>query len=125
MLIDQQFHRGRQAYTVHQIHHLDGHVLRVQVERDHYEIQSHATVDVLTPQLTWTPLTFTSADTWHARTPIDSTTAAPLLPIASNLAERAQRILAPMADATTEPPAPSPRPATPRRRSPSRGEATS
>lgn len=116
MIIDEQFHRGKQSYRVHQIRHLDGHILRIRVERDHYAFQSHAVVEVLTSRLDWTPLTFTTPATWHGRTPIDATSAAGLLPIADDLAERARRILTPV---------PASAAATARRRSPARREATS
>lgn len=96
MIVDEQFHQGSQSYKVQQIHHLDGHVLRVRVQRDFYQTQSHAVVEVLTASLDWTPLTFTSPNIWHAQTPTDASNAKPLRPIAGELTYRAQCILAPV-----------------------------
>lgn len=94
MLIDESFDLGRQSYTLTRIHHLDGHVLRVEVKRDFYGFQSYATVAVLTPQQTWTVLASTPPDGWHDRTPTKATHAGCLSPIADGLVARGQRILA-------------------------------
>jgi hypothetical protein len=101
VIVDESFHRGRHTYTLTRIHHHDGHVLRVEVLRNFYEDQSHATVAVLGAQRTWTVLASAPPSDWHARTTSHATDARQLIPIADQLARRGRRILAATGPDTT------------------------
>jgi hypothetical protein len=101
MIVDESFHRRRQTDTLTRTYHLDGHVLRVEVIRDFYKFQSHATVSVLTPQRTWTMLASAPPSDWHDRTTSQPTDARQLAPVAEQLARRGQRILATTTPDTT------------------------
>ena len=94
MIVDESFNpeQGRGCYRLTQVHHLDGRTLRVRVHRDSYQGQSHATVEVLTPHLTWTELAERPpADWWPSTEPTPSRAA--LAPVAAHLVERARAIL--------------------------------
>ena len=100
MIIDETFCQTRQGcYELTQVHHIDGLTLRVRVQRDAYAFQSHAVAEVLTPERAWTAIAHTPHTAWHPDTPLATTTAAPLLPVAEALLTRARRILTPAANA--------------------------
>ena len=84
---------GQGSYRLTRVHHVLGYVVRIAVERDYYARQSHARVEVLTPQLTWTPLAYTPPTEWHPHTPLRHADAGTLAPIADQLLERVRRIL--------------------------------
>ncbi len=95
MIVDETFDPSRSGcYELTRVHHADGHILRVRVRRDAYPQQSSAVVEVLTSAKTWTVLTATPPAAWHAGTPYDAATGAPLHPIAERLLVRARAILA-------------------------------
>ena len=94
MIIDETFCQTRQGcYELTQVHHVDGMTVRVRVHRDAYAFQSHAVVEVLTPDRAWTALAHTPHPEWYPATPLSSRTAAPLRPVAAQLLTRARRIL--------------------------------
>lgn len=95
MIVDESFDpkHGRGCYSLTQAHHLDGRTLRVRVHRDTYQAQSHAVVEVLTPQMTWTELAEGVSADWWPRTGATPDRAA-LAIVAGHLVERARAILA-------------------------------
>jgi hypothetical protein len=98
VIVDETFHSSRYGcYHLTRVYHVDGHVLRVRVSRDFYDLQSHAVAEVLTPQRTWTVVASAPFTEWHRATPATTATAAPLTPIADQLLARARRILTPSA----------------------------
>ncbi|MFF0172905.1 hypothetical protein [Micromonospora profundi] len=90
MIVDEVFHQsGHGTYELTRVHHSDGYVLRVRVYRDSYAKQSTAVAEVLTPLLTWTIIASSPGGGWHRTTP----DAAPLIPVADEVLQRARRIL--------------------------------
>jgi len=97
VIVDETFALTGQGYRLTRVHHLGEHTLRVRVNRDGYEEQSHAVVEVLTPALTWTQLAAEPTPTWyqatpgrHARPTPDATA---LSAVADRLLDRGRRIL--------------------------------
>jgi hypothetical protein len=94
VIVDEAFNpnRGRGCYQLNRVHHVDGHTLRVRVYRDSYQVQSTATVGVLTPELTWTVLADQPPeDWWHTTEQAANRTA--LTAVADRLVDRARAIL--------------------------------
>lgn len=56
MLVDSCFDTYHNGYTLTQVHHHAGAVLRVPIRRDQLSSPSFALVEVLTPCWTWTEL---------------------------------------------------------------------
>ncbi len=73
------------------------HTVRVRIARDFYQIQSHALAEVLTQELTWTPLCEQPPEQFFDQSPLHGPNAAAteafLLTLADDLARRAARIL--------------------------------
>lgn len=69
MRVDTSFALGRQDYRLTEIHHLDGHIIRIDILRDTYQQQSFAHVEVLSQAKTWTLLVTEPASTWHDQAP--------------------------------------------------------
>ncbi|MEU2661441.1 hypothetical protein [Micromonospora sp. NPDC007220] len=94
MIVDEVFHQGGHGtYELTRVHHTDGYVLRVRVCRDSYATQSTAVAEVLTPLSTWTAIASSPGGGWHRTTPTASPDAAPLVPVADEVLQRARRIL--------------------------------
>lgn len=94
MIVDNVFHQcGPGCYELTRVHHTDGYVLRVRVYRDSYAKQSTAVAEVLTPLFTWTIIASSPGHSWHRTTPTTAPDAAPLIPVADEVLQRARRIL--------------------------------
>jgi hypothetical protein len=103
-LVDGGCDIGRQTYTLTRVYrltvrragHTSSRTVRIQVRRDSYRQQSHATAYVLTDALTWTALASTGTEAWFDATPspyardgkVDA-----LWWVADALLERVRRIL--------------------------------
>ena len=99
MIVDESFDpRPEGDYTLTRIHHIDGHVLRVQVRRNSHLEQSYGVVEVLTPDLTWTVIAEAPPAGWHHATPYRAQGPEPLTPVAEELLVRGRRILTPAGD---------------------------
>jgi hypothetical protein len=96
VIVDEAFnpHRGHGCCQLTRIHRLDGHTLRVRVYRDSYAFQSTATVEVLTPALTWTVLADQPPEDWWRDTNHTASRAS-LSAVADRLINRARTILNP------------------------------
>jgi hypothetical protein len=98
MVVDSTFDSQDGKYSLTEVHHAGSgqcrHTIRVRVQRDHYERQSVACAEVLTPELTWTVLVTTPAGDWYPATPFRGVPATLVL-VAADLVERAERVLAP------------------------------
>lgn len=65
-LLSEQYGKSRQSVTMTSTFQATtGHVVRVTVTNDSYREQSSARAEVLTPALTWTPLTYEPVERWH------------------------------------------------------------
>lgn len=69
MRVDTSFALGRQDYRLTEIHHLGGHIIRIDILRDTYQQQSFAHVEVLSTAKTWTLLATEPASAWHDQAP--------------------------------------------------------
>lgn len=97
MLVDTTFRIGSQDYQLTEIHHLGGHIVRVDIRRDAYPQQSWAHAQILSTTKQWTTLVTAPVPDWYERSPgpWQLREVPPLLGrLATQLRERAQRILA-------------------------------
>jgi hypothetical protein len=97
MLIDTTFRTGYQDYQLTEIHHIDGHIVRIDIRRDGYPEQSFARVQILAITKQWTTLATAPVGEWHEHTPGPSRLGGvpPIVRrLATRLRERAERILA-------------------------------
>ncbi|MEV6523153.1 hypothetical protein AB0M43_14480 [Longispora sp. NPDC051575] len=95
-LLDRQFETTTQGYKLTRVDKLAEHTVRTRVYRDFYPAQSHAIVEVLTPELTWTDLASSEPSRWHDSLPshVSSNLSDALLDdIAAQLLQRAATIL--------------------------------
>lgn len=99
MRVDTSFASGRQDYRLTEIHHLGGHIVRIDIRRDVYQQQSWAQAEVLSQAKTWTLLAIEPASTWHDQAPSPHQTGAAdqghryCQRLAGQLLDRARQIL--------------------------------
>jgi hypothetical protein len=96
VLVDSCFDTYLHGYTLTQVHHRRGRVLRVRIRRDQRASKSFALVEVLTPCWAWTELASEPPSRWHVDTPpVQCADQETLTGIVEVLLERAAAILAP------------------------------
>jgi hypothetical protein len=96
VLVDSCFDTYHNGYTLTEVHHRAGRVLRVRIRRDQLASKSFALVEVLTPCWTWTELAGEPPSRWHVDTPpVQCADKETLTGIIEALLERAAAILAP------------------------------